>query len=239
MNKVKISAVSYTNTKPFVYGLMHSKISDEIELSLDTPSDCASKLISNQVDIGLIPVSALIEIPDYKIISNYCIGATGAVDSVFIFSNKPIQEVGSLRLDSQSRTSNNLAKVLLKNHWHLQPEFINHDPADAFVQIGDRTFGKKNQYAWKYDLAEEWQKFCGLPFVFAVWTSNKEISENFIEAFNSALKYGLDHRREVIDTMPKLNDFDIDDYLVNKIDYILNEEKLEALAKFQNLSRDL
>lgn len=218
---------------------MHSKISDEIELSLDTPSDCASKLISNQVDIGLVPVSALIEIPGYKIISNYCIGATGAVDSVFIFSNKPIQEVRSLRLDSQSRTSNNLAKVLLKNHWHLHPEFVNHDPADAFVQIGDRTFGKKNQYAWKYDLAEEWQKFCGLPFVFAVWTSNKEISENFIEVFNSALKYGLDHRREVIDTMPKLNDFDIDDYLVNKIDYILNMEKLEALAKFQNLSLDL
>ena len=119
MNKVKISAVSYTNTKPFVYGLMHSKISDEIELSLDTPSDCASKLINNQVDIGLVPVSALIEIPGYKIMSNYCIGATGAVDSVFIFSNKPIQEVRSLRLDSQSRTSNNLAKVLLKNHWHL------------------------------------------------------------------------------------------------------------------------
>lgn len=239
MNKVKISAVSYTNTKPFVHGLMNSKVSNKIELSLDTPSDCASKLISNQVDIGLIPVSALIEIADYKIISNYCIGATGAVDSVFIFSHKPVQEIKSLRLDNQSRTSNNLAKVLLKNHWHHQPEFVTDDPADAFVQIGDRTFGKKNQYAWKYDLAEEWQKFCGLPFVFAVWAANKEISENFIEAFNSALKYGLDHRREVINNMPKLYDFDIDDYLINKIDYILNEEKLEALAKFQNLSRDL
>lgn len=218
---------------------MHSDVFDKIDLSLDTPSDCASKLINNQVDIGLVPVSALSEIPNYKIISNYCIGATGAVDSVFIFSNKPVHDISSLRLDSQSRTSNNLARVLLKNHWLLQPAFVTDNSADAFVQIGDRTFGKKNQYAYRYDLAEEWQKFCGLPFVFAVWASNKEISENFVEAFNSALKYGLDHRKDVIDSLPKLNDFDIDDYLVNKIDYVLNEEKLEALSKFQNLISEL
>ncbi len=239
MNKIKISAVSYTNTKPFVYGLMHSGISGQIDLSLDIPSECASKLINDQADIGLVPVAALTEIPDYKIISNYCIGASGAVDSVFLFSDIPIDEVRSLKLDSQSRTSNNLAKVLLKNHWKVQPQLVTGGPSDAFVQIGDRTFGKKGQYAYQYDLAKEWEKLTGLPFVFAVWASNKEIPESFIAGFNSALKYGLDHRKEVIASIPKLQDFDIEDYLLNKIDYILNDQKIEALGKFEELTRNL
>lgn len=239
LNKIKISAVSYTNTKPFVYGLMHSGISDQIDLSLDIPSDCANKLITDQADIGLVPVAALLEIPDYKIISNYCIGASGAVDSVFIFSNMPIEEVGTIKLDVQSRTSNNLARVLLKNYWQLSPEYVVDEHADAFVQIGDRTFGKKDQYAYRYDLAEEWQRFNGLPFVFAVWAANKEIPEDFVLDFNSALKYGLEHRNEVIDGIPPRENFDFGDYLINKIDYNLDEKKLEALNKFHQFIKDL
>ncbi|HEY1011012.1 menaquinone biosynthesis protein [Daejeonella sp. JGW-45] len=238
MNKIKISAVSYTNTKPFVHGLIHSGIPDKTNFSLDIPSVCAQKLINNQADIGLVPVAALLEIPEYQIISNYCIGATGAVDSVFIFSDKPIQEIRSIKLDVQSRTSNNLAKVLLKNHWKSQPSFVEEN-ADAFVQIGDRTFGKKDQFAYGYDLAEEWQKFSGLPFVFAVWASNKEMPETFIKEFNEALKYGLDHRMEVIETIPPRDNFDFNDYLMNKIDYNLDERKLEALHKFHGLIREL
>ncbi len=219
---------------------MHSGILDKIDLILDIPSDCAHRLINNQVDIGLVPVAALLEIPDYHIISNYCIGATGAVDSVFIFSDKPILEVTTIKLDVQSRTSNNLAKVLLKNHWRSNPSFVEGDgQADAFVQIGDRTFGKKDQFAYKYDLAEEWQNFSGLPFVFAVWASNKEISETFTAEFNSALKYGLDHRKVVIDAIPARENFDFGDYLTNKIDYNLDEKKLEALHKFHRLIQEL
>ncbi len=239
MNKIKISAVSYTNSKPFVYRLMHSGILDQIELSLDIPSDCAHKLINNQADIGLVPVAALLEIPNYKIISNYCIGASGAVDSVFIFSDKPIDDIVTIKLDIQSRTSNNLAKVLLKNYWRVTPDFISDERGDAFVQIGDRTFGKKNQYAYQYDLAEEWQKFTGLPFVFAVWAANKEIPESFVTDFNSALKYGLDHRNKVIEALPPKENFDFGDYLMNKIDYTLVQKKLEALKKFHQMIKEL
>jgi len=82
-NKNRVSAVSYTNTKPFVYGLQHSEIIDLIDLSLDIPSDCAKKLINDQADIGLVPVAALLDIPRYEIISDYCIGAVTAVNSDF------------------------------------------------------------------------------------------------------------------------------------------------------------
>jgi chorismate dehydratase len=237
--KIRVSAVSYTNTKPFVYGLQHSDIIKLIDLSLDIPSDCAKKLIDNKVDIGLIPVAALLDIADYKIISDYCIGAVSAVNSVFIFSKKPVENIERIRLDMQSRTSNSLAKVLFKHHWKTSPEFINTEGADAFIEIGDRTFGKKDKYPFVYDLAEEWINFTGLPFVFAVWAANKDIPKDFIDTFNSALKFGLDHREEVIKELPQRRDFDLSDYLMNHIDFNLDERKKEALNKFLGLVKDL
>lgn len=237
MNKIRVSAVSYTNTKPFVYGLRHSGIINNIDLSLDIPSDCANKLINNQADIGLVPVAALLDIPNYQIVSDYCIGATGAVDSVFIFSDKPIQEIRSIRLDSHSRTSNNLALVLLKNYWKLQPQVVE-EGADAFVLIGDRTFGKKDQYAYAYDLAKEWQNFTSLPFAFAVWAANKPISEAFVREFNIALKLGLDNRLEVIKHLP-LNGFDLRDYLQNKLDFNLDDRKRQAIEMFHGYIKAL
>ncbi|RYE23477.1 MAG: radical SAM protein, partial [Sphingobacteriaceae bacterium] len=123
-HKIRISAVSYTNTKPFIYGLQHDSIQDQIDLTLDTPSDCAQKLIDNQVDIGLIPVAAILSLPYWQIVSDYCIGAIGAVNSVFIFSNCAIEEAEEIQLDPESRSSNNLAKVLLKNYWKINPKQI-------------------------------------------------------------------------------------------------------------------
>src|SRR6201996_7241231 len=118
MNKIKISAVSYTNTKPFIHGLQHNPdIMHKIELSLDNPTDCAQKLIDDVVDIGLIPVAAILSLKEWQIVSDYCIGAVGAVNSVFIFSNCDVKDIRTLQLDPQSRSSNNLAKVLLKNYW--------------------------------------------------------------------------------------------------------------------------
>ena len=240
MSKIRVSAVSYTNTKPFVYGLEHSGILKEIELSLDNPSDCARKLIDNEVDIGLVPVAALIDIPDYTIISDFCIGADGAVNSVFIFSKKPILKVKTLRLDKQSRTSNALAKILLKNYWHLDIEFVSGDAnADAYVEIGDRTFGKKVNVPFVYDLAEEWKSFTGLPFAFAVWASNKTIDPVFLKEFNQALEYGLQHRSEVIKEIPRREDIDLEDYLLHKIDYIFSDQKKEALSLFLSYLRSM
>ena len=240
MSKIKISAVSYTNTKPFLYGLQHTDIINKIDLSLDIPSDCAQKLIDNKVDIGLIPVAAALNIPNWQIVSDYCIGANGPVNSVFIFSNCEIQDIKALQLDPQSRSSNNLARVLLKNHWQVSPELITEDrnyslsidKTTAFVQIGDRTFGKAGNYPYVYDLAEEWQRFTGLPFVFAAWIANKHIPVEFITEFNNSLKYGLDHRTQLFAELPTHPDFDVQDYLMHKIDFELNDAKKQALFLF-------
>lgn len=240
MKNIRISAVSYTNTKPFIYGLQHTPIIDKIDLSLDNPTDCAQKLIDDLVDIGLIPVAAILNLREWNIVSDYCIGAVGAVNSVFIFSNCEIKDVKSLQLDPQSRSSNNLARVLLKNFWKTEPLLASDandyakslDPDVAFVQIGDRTFGKKDKFPFVYDLAEEWQKFTGLPFVFAAWIANKQIPADFIEEFNQSLKFGLDHRAELLKELPARNDFNLEDYLMHKLDFRLTEDKKRALHLF-------
>jgi len=241
VNKIRISAVSYTNTKPFIYGLQHSDIPEKIELSLDNPTDCAQKLIDNVVDIGLIPVAATLSLPVWEIVSAYCIGSVGAVNSVFIFSNCDIREAKVLQLDPQSRSSNNLARVLVKNFWKADELTIvtnasdyaeSADPHTAFVQIGDRTFGKKEKYPFVYDLGAEWKNFTGLPFVFAAWIANKPIPQDFMAEFNEALKYGLDHRIELLKQLPATPGIDLEDYLMHKLDFELTEDKKKALYLF-------
>ncbi len=234
MNKVKISAVSYTNTKPFIYGIAHSDVINKIDLSLDIPSDCAARLIAGQVDVGLIPVAAIPHVPNANIIANYCIGSIGAVNSVFIFSNVPVEDIRTVKLDQQSRTSNNLAKVLLKFHWKKDVTFITDLAAetDAMVLIGDRTFGKTDDYAYSYDMGEEWMNFTGLPFVYAAWVANKELPEDFKQEFDKALQLGLDCRKTVIEELPKFPNFDLDDYLMHKLDFELTAEKRQALTRF-------
>ncbi|HEY8929434.1 MAG TPA: menaquinone biosynthesis protein [Mucilaginibacter sp.] len=245
--KIRISAVSYTNTKPFLYGIQHSDVMNKIDLSLDMPSDCAQKLIDDKVDIGLIPVAAILSLPRWEIVSDYCIGATGPVNSVFIFSNCEAKDIRTLQLDPESRSSNNLARVLLKNYWKADHQIIqnapdyttSNDPQTAFVQIGDRTFGKKEQFKYVYDLAEEWQKFTGLPFVFAAWVANKSIDPDFMTEFNQAMKFGLDHRAELLKELPTRPDFDLEDYLMHKLDFNLTEDKRKALYLFHDYIKAL
>ena len=234
MNKIKISAVCYTNTKPFIYGIEHSDVIHKIDLSLDIPTDCAAKVIDGQVDIGLMPVAAFPLVPNGNLISDFCIGSVGAVNSVFIFSNVPVSAIKSLRLDSHSRTSNNLARVLLKFHWKQEITFTTDPEAatDAIVLIGDRTFGKKGEYAFSYDLGEEWMKFTGLPFMYAAWIANKAIPEDFVKEFNEALKSGLEQRKELLKDLPDFEHFDMEDYMMNKLNFELTDEKREAMKLF-------
>lgn len=246
-NQVRVSVVSYTNSRPFIYGLQHASADLNAEISYDIPADCAQRLIDGLVDIGLVPVATLLALDYWEIISAYCIGANGPVKSVYVFSEKPVQELTRLQLDPQSRTSNLLTRVLLKNFWKAEPELVvnsedyalSTDKNVGYVQIGDRTFGQKNKHAYAYDLAEEWQKMTGLPFVFAAWVANGVIDDDFKNRFTDCLRYGLDHRAEVIAALPQHADFNTEEYLMHNIDYILDEEKRKALELFLKLAREL
>ena len=115
--KHTVSIVNYYNTTPFLYGINHSDFLSQINLELDIPSVCAQKLKNKQVQIGLVPVAILPELESYQIITDYCIGAIGRVDSVKLFSEKPLEEITHVLLDYQSKTSVTLVQVLNKHFW--------------------------------------------------------------------------------------------------------------------------
>lgn len=232
MKKIGVSAVSYTNTLPFLQGIRNSEVMSMIDLSVDYPSECARKVIDDEVDMGIIPIAALGKLPEYYIIGDYCIGSDGAVDSVFIFSEKPIEEVRTLRLDPQSRTSNGLAQILLKHYWNRDVETCTEGDADAYVLIGDRTFGKKDTVPYVYDLGQYWKELTGLPFAYAVWVSNKKLPDDFVKAFNEALAQGVAHTEDVIPGLPAYAGFDYTKYLTQYLDFHLTPEKRKAIEQY-------
>src|SRR5690349_15610060 len=113
MEKIRVGAVSYLNTKPLLYGITRSPIAERIELVTDYPAKIAASLLDGSIDIGLVPVAIIPKMHEFHIISDYCIGAEGPVASVALFSEQPLENVKKVLLDYQSRTSVSLARVLL------------------------------------------------------------------------------------------------------------------------------
>jgi chorismate dehydratase len=241
---MRVGAVSYLNTKPLLYGLQHHAISESIELIEDYPANLARALEENTIDIGLVPVAVIPKLPEAHIISNYCIGATGPVASVCIFSQVPMESITSVYLDYQSKTSVNLARILLKNYWkqdvlllEASSNFMDLiDGTTAAVIIGDRALEKYNSYAYRYDLAEAWINYTGKPFVFATWVANKPIDEVFIANFNEANGIGLKNIDTVVQQLShKNNSYDLHTYFTKNISYTLDAAKKEGMAQFLSL----
>ncbi|MFQ5334999.1 MAG: menaquinone biosynthetic enzyme MqnA/MqnD family protein, partial [Flavobacteriales bacterium] len=120
---MRISAISYLNTQPFIYGIRHSGFLKDCELTLDHPAQCAEKLIAGDADVGIVPLAAIPDIPSGRIITDFCIACDGAVESVMIFSDVPMQNIRRVLLDYQSRTSVKLMQILASRHWHIAPEW--------------------------------------------------------------------------------------------------------------------
>lgn len=242
MVNYKVSAVSYLNTIPFIHGIKSSNISDFIDLQLDYPSVCAQKLINNEVDIALVPVVVLKDNAQFNIISDYCIGSNGKVDTVCLYSDVPFKKIENIYLDYQSRTSIELLKVLCKDYWNISPKFSNSpegfenkiERETAALIIGDRAFSANGKYKYVYDLSESWKEMTGLSFVFACWISNKNIEENFTSEFNKSLKMGVENIEEAIkkesDNYPHCKN--PKEYLNNKISYLLDENKRKGMELF-------
>lgn len=247
MKKVRVSAVSYLNTAPFVYGLKHSPIAQHIDLSLDTPAVCASRLAQNDADIGLVPVAVIPNLPKHQIISDYCIGAVDKVRTVVLCSNTPIEAVQQVYLDKESRTSAMLSQVLMHKYWHVNPkveqiqnwEQLNPAlPNTAYVLIGDKVFANEDKFTHVYDLAVTWRQFTSMPFVFAAWTAVSPLSPDFMQEFNNALKLGVNNIEKAIDERELLptDKQTAFEYLTKNINYTFDSAKKKALIEFWNLA---
>ncbi len=237
---MRLTAVSYLNTKPFIYGIYKSDLSEHIDLSLDIPSVCAQKLLDGTADVALTPVAIIPELPQAYIISDYCIGATGPVQTVCLYAQMPLEDIKTVYLDFHSKTSVALTRILFQHYWGLSPEFVPAEPGfeskiggdTAGLIIGDRAIQFAPQFRYAYDLGTAWTTWTGLPFVFAAWVSVRPLKEEFITRFNAALKTGLDHLPELMKILPTIPGFDLEDYYRNNISYDLDEKKWTALQLF-------
>jgi len=248
MEKLKITAVSYFNTLPFLYGLEQSNyLDDKIQLNVDYPAICAQKLKSGDADIGLVPVAIIPSLKISHIVSKYCIGATGPVDSVLLLSEVPLDSIEKIYLDYQSQTSVTLVRILASLFWNISPTWINAEAGfetkiegrTAGVVIGDRTFGLIDKYPYVYDLAQEWINFTNLPFVFAVWLAVKPIDPRIKEELNAALALGINNIDKTIAHFQQklILPNSINEYLTHKISYPLDQAKTIGLNRFLSYFR--
>ena len=237
--KIKVGAVSYLNTKPLIYGFEQGLMNDEVELLIDYPSNIASLLQTNRIDIGLVPVAIIPTLEEHHIVSDYCIGCDGEVASVCLFSEVPLAEVSTILLDYQSRTSVALLRILLKEHWRINPRL---QPAEASYEqgiggstaglvIGDRALVQRSKSKYIYDLGTAWKEMTGLPFVFAAWVSNKRLVPQFINAFNDTVSEGTKHIDDILQVV-HLPEYDLRQYYYSNIDFRFDDPKKRALGLF-------
>ena len=237
--RLRVAAVSYLNTKPLTYALENGGMSDRIDLQFLYPSKLAEALVSGHADIGLLPVAMIPHLENPTIITGHCIATNGEVASVCIFSDVPIEEIESLYLDYQSRTSVLLTKLLLKDYWKLNLRLLPTDPGfeaaisgkNAALIIGDRALEQRSTSKYIYDLGLAWKAWTGLPFVFAVWVANKPVDATFEAAFNEQMKIGLSKIDTIVADNP-YHAYDLKKYYTENISYTLDEEKRESLALF-------
>lgn len=230
--------------------MKRSNLLSQIDLQEDIPSICAQKLKYGQVDLALVPVALIPELDHYHIESKWCIGAEGKVDSVKLYSEVPLEEIEEVVLDYQSKSSITLTRVLFRFFWQRNVKFTEARPgfeqeikgSSAATVIGDRTFSLNGKFKYEFDLAAEWQKFAGLPFVFAAWVSRDKINEDIISDFNAVLSYGVEHLSQAVkeDFVPGiLSQEEVLFYLTKRISYALDAQKLKALELFISYIRQL
>ena len=242
-HKIKIGAVSYLNTKPMLYGMQTESFLQEHEMVFDFPSRIADALKEGAIDVGLVPVALLPQLPQYSIVSDYCIASDYEVASVCLFSEVPVQDLTTIYLDYQSLTSVALLKILMKEFWGVNPVLI--DAKDESFRtkiigttgalvIGDRAFEQRRLSTYVYDLASEWRVLTGLPFVFAVWVSLQPLSKEWIHMFNAANGAGM-NQLDAIAEQQKFPAFDLTKYYHNHISYLLNDERRKGMNRFLEL----
>ncbi len=242
MNPLRITAVSYLNTFPFVYGIKESGKLKNYRLDLAVPSLCAESLKHGEADVALVPAGALPGLGKVYPVSDFCIGAVAEVRTVLLLSHQPLGQIETISLDFDSRTSVELVRVLAKHHWKIEPEYVKLKPGEvsqlkssqAVVAIGDKTFAMRSQYPYVYDLAGEWIKFTGLPFVFALWVSKKQLPAEITQSFSEALAFGVGNKATCLeyfrDKLPACED--CLDYLENNISFTFDQEKKSGLELF-------
>ena len=247
----RLGAVGYLNARPLTWALDRSPLRWTIRY--DVPSVCSALLAAEEVDLGLVPSIDYLQAPDYRFVPGVGIGSRGPVASVALFTRKPIDAVRRIALDTSSRTSVALVKVMCHHRFHIEPEFAPHGPdlesmtrdSDAALLIGDPALEADPSALGlhKIDLGAEWTAMTGLPFIYAAWTGRpgaitpagvRELQDAQAEGVRSidaiAVEYG---RRNPLAVARAA------EYLRDNVRYGLGPDEIAGLQLFLDYASDV
>src|SRR5579859_7662384 len=250
MRKLRISAISYLNTAPLMWDFEHgthpfAQIAKgwgtQFEISYTLPSGCAQALAEGTADIGIIPAAAYAAIPGLQILPDVAIASRRAVASILLVSQLPVELVRTVALDTSSLTSVALTKVLFAKWLGGRREFVPMEPnveamlerCDAGLLIGDPALKVDRARYHTLDLAEEWIRYTGKPFVFAFWAVREEALReadagwDLARIFRESRDHGL--QKENLDQIARewaprvgLSENGVREYLTQSIHYQLD-----------------
>jgi chorismate dehydratase len=264
MRALRVSAISFLNTAPLMWDFEHGATPDphspstlperlraDFDISYTVPSLCAEALLAGAADIGIIPAITYATIPGLAILPDAAIAAKGAVRSILLVSKSPLEQIKTVAADTSSRTSVALARILFQKFWggvrHFQPLAPDLDAmlrvCDAALLIGDPALRVDRSRYCVYDLAEEWHRATGRPFVFAFWAVRLRALQEVRRDLDIAaiFRESRDHGIEPASVAQiarqwsphiGVSENEITNYLTKHVHYFLDRENREGLELF-------
>jgi cyclic dehypoxanthinyl futalosine synthase len=241
---LKLAAVSFLNARPITYGLERLQ-GDGVELRFDIPSRCAEALMRGDVDLALLPFASYAAHADeLRVVPGVAVAGRGPVRTVLLVGEVPWQQMTDIALDSASRSSAMLLRLLTAERG-LAPRFETHEHLEILeaargqrgaLIIGDTGFRAAERYPHVYDLGQEWTALTGLPFVYAVWAGRAgAASPADVALLRDSLRAGLERRGEIARAWAAERGMEAaacESYLTHNIRYQLGAEELSGAAAF-------
>ncbi len=234
-----VSVVDFVNAWPLTWGFLRGAV-EEVQPITDVPSACAERLARGEVAAGLVPSIEAARIPGIRVVRGVGIASYTRVRSVLLVSRLPFEEIRSVALDTSSRSSAAMVRILLEDLYEVSPEYHRAVPDlgemlahhDAALLIGDPALGASLQGLHVLDLADAWNRLTGLPFVFAVWAVRREVPP---EPFLWSRDYAKHRMAEMLDAAERrtgLSRSSLEEYLGSNLHHDLDESDEKGLAEF-------
>lgn len=227
MSGLRLGCVPYLNARPLIHGLT---------AELEVPSILSRRFLKGDFDAALLPVYETLRQPAPRIVDGFGIGSVGAVHSVVVAHQFPLDQTAEIVLDPASRTSIHLLQILLSQKLKIRCRLVKEspDPQAARLLIGDNAirFRESMNSSWQiFDLGSAWQDWKGLPFVFAVWTLAPCAPADTAELLRNAARAGLAARQSIAalesDPAAAL------EYLTHSIHYPIGEIERKGIGEFR------
>jgi chorismate dehydratase len=258
MRRLRISAISYLNTAPLMWDFEHGEAGRNFDVSYTLPSVCARALEAGSADIGIIPAAAYVQVPGLMVLPGVAIASRRPVRSILLVSRVPVEKIRTVALDTSSMTSVALTKILFEKWLGGGRTFTPMAPDvekmlaqnDAGLVIGDPALQIDRSRYLTLDLAEEWIRYTGKPFVFAFWAVRQPAlhevapTQDLATMFQQSRDHGLEPQS--LDQISRewalrlgLTQSDVRSYLSENIHYHLDAPCLDGLQLFYRYAAEI